>query len=119
MVKSNVSQNQQKDPAMLQTFIPGCLPLLIGSIPMNDHPAASRLIMDYTPSIPLWVQLPVFPEEGMVPQFLPGMPAVVEQDGKTFIDAAGASFDEDLLAFFEATWPSVRIRTGCPVPVLR
>jgi hypothetical protein len=102
MVKSNVSQNQQKDPAMLQTFIPGCLPLLIGSIPMNDHPAASRLIMDYTPSIPLWVQLPVFPEEGMVPQFLPGMPAVVEQDGKRIIDAAGASFDEDLLAFFEA-----------------
>jgi methionine synthase II (cobalamin-independent) len=102
MVKSNVSQNQQKDPAMLQTFIPGCLPLLIGSLPMNDHPAASRLIMDYTPSIPLWVQLPVFPEEGMVPQFLPGMPAVVEQGGKRFIDAAGASFDEDLLAFFEA-----------------
>jgi hypothetical protein len=29
------------------------------------------------------------------------MPAVVEQGGKTFIDTAGESFDEDLLAFFE------------------
>jgi hypothetical protein len=101
MVKSDVSQNQQEDSRMLQTLTPGCLPLLIGSIPMNDHAAASRLIMDYTPSIPLWVQLPVFPEEGMVPQFLPGMPAVVERGGKLFIDAAGESFDDDLLAFFE------------------
>ena len=87
---------------MLQTFKPDCLPLLIGSLPMNDHPAASRLIMDYTPTIPLWIQLPVFPEEGMVPQFLPGMPGVVKQGGKTFIDTAAESFDDELLAFFEA-----------------
>ena len=86
---------------MLQTITPGCLPLLIGSLPMNDHLAASRLIMDYTPTIPLWVQLPVFPEEGMVPQFLPGMPGVVSQGGKSFIDTAAESFDDDLLLFFE------------------
>ena len=86
---------------MLQTLTPNCLPLLIGSIPMNDHPAASRLIMKYTPAIPLWVQLPGFAEEGMVPQFLPGMPAVVNRDGKTFIDATSQSFDDELLAFFE------------------
>lgn len=86
---------------MLQTFTPNCLPLLIGSFPMNDHLAASRLIMDYTPAIPLWVQLPVFPEEGMVPQFLPGMPGVVSQGSKTFIDTAAESFDGDLLLFFE------------------
>ena len=86
---------------MHQTFTPDCLPLLIGSFPMNDHLAASRLIMDYTPAIPLWVQLPVFPEEGMVPQFLPGMPGVVSQGGKTFIDTAAESFDNDLLLFFE------------------
>jgi hypothetical protein len=87
---------------MIETFKPGCLPLLIGSLPMNDHPAASHLIMDYTPTIPLWVQLPIFPEEGMVPQFLPGMPGVVKQGGRTFIDTAAESFDDDLLTFFEA-----------------
>jgi methionine synthase II (cobalamin-independent) len=86
---------------MTRTIQPGCLPLLIGSLPMNDHPAASRLIMAYTPKIPLWVQLPVFADEGMVAQFLPGMPAVVHRDGKRFIDAVGASFDADLLGFFE------------------
>jgi methionine synthase II (cobalamin-independent) len=78
-----------------------CLPLLIGSLPLSDHRAASRLIMDYTPAIPLWVQLPVFPQEGMVPQFLPGMPGVVERGGKTFIDTAGEAYDDELLAFFE------------------
>ncbi len=86
---------------MLQTFTPDCLPLLIGSFPMNDHLAASRLIMNYTPAIPLWVQLPIFPEEGMLMQFLPGMPGVVSQGGKFFIDAAAGSFDDDLLLFFE------------------
>ncbi len=86
---------------MLQTFTPDCLPLLIGSLPMKDHLAASRLIMTYTPAIPLWIQLPAFPEEGMVPQFLPGMPGVVSHGGKTFIDTAAESFDNDLLLFFE------------------
>lgn len=86
---------------MTATIQPDCLPMLIGSLPLNDHTAASRLIMDYTPAIPLWVQLPVFAQEGMVPQFLPGMPAVVKRDGKTFIDTAAESFDAELLAFFE------------------
>ncbi len=86
---------------MLQTLKPDCLPLLIGSLPLNDHQAASRLVMDYTPTIPLWIQLPVFQEEGMVPQFLPGMPGVVKQGGKTYIDTTGESFDDDLLKFFE------------------
>ena len=86
---------------MSPTIKPDCLPLLVGSLPLDDHRAASRLIMDYTPNIPLWVQLPVFPEEGMVPQFLNGMPGVMASGGKTFIDAAGDSFDDDLLSFFE------------------
>jgi len=80
---------------------PACLPMLIGSLPLEDHPAASRLIMDHTPAIPLWAQLPVFTEEGMVPQFLPGMPGVANRDGKTFIDTTAPAFDGELLAFFE------------------
>jgi hypothetical protein len=62
---------------------------------------ASRLVMKYTPEIPLWVQLPIFPEESMVEQFLPGMPAVTRQNDKVFIQTDTASFDEELLAFFE------------------
>lgn len=86
---------------MSQTLMPDCRPLLIGSLPLDDHAAAARLIMDYSPTIPLWVQLPIFTEEGMVAQFLPGMPGVVHQGQKTFIDTGVESFDDDLLAFFE------------------
>ncbi len=82
-------------------LVPDCLPMLIGSFPLDDHRAASRLILDHTPDIPLWAQLPVFPEEGMVPQFLTGMPALVKKGGKTYIDTAADAFDADLLAFFE------------------
>jgi methionine synthase II (cobalamin-independent) len=57
--------------------------------------------MDYSPRIPLWVQLPVFAQESMVPQFLPGMPGVVDRNGKTVIDTTADSFDNDLLSFFE------------------
>jgi methionine synthase II (cobalamin-independent) len=101
MVKRHALANQHEDSPMLQTLTPDCLPMLIGSLPLNDHAAASRLIMDHTPSIPLWAQLPVFPEEGMVPQFLPGMPGVVQRGGKMIIDSAGSAFDNELLAFFE------------------
>ena len=86
---------------MPQTLTPDCRPMLIGSLPLHDHAAAARLIMDYSPSIPLWVQLPIFAEEGMVAQFLPGMPGVVHHGQKTFIDTAAEPFDDDLLAFFE------------------
>lgn len=83
-------------------FVPGCLPVLIGSIPMDDHQKAAELVMAYTPEIPLWVQLPVYPEEGMMAQFLPGMPGLTEEKDKRFIDATGERFDAELLAFYEA-----------------
>jgi methionine synthase II (cobalamin-independent) len=87
---------------MNERFKPECLPMLIGSFPLDDHQAASRLVMTYTPEIPLWVQLPVFPQESMVEQYLPGMPAVMRENGKTFIHTGTSFFDDELLAFFEA-----------------
>ena len=81
---------------------PDCRPLLIGSLPLSEHTAAARLVMDHTPAIPVWPQLPVLPEEGMVSQFLPGMPSVVTREGQAFIDTTAKHFDADLLAFFEA-----------------
>ncbi len=87
---------------MIAPIQPDCRPMLIGSIPMRDHVAAARLILDHTPAIPVWAQLPVFPEEGMVPQFLPGMPSVATREGQAFIDTSAKEFDAELLAFFEA-----------------
>jgi hypothetical protein len=85
----------------MTTFTPGGLPLLIGSLPMDDHTAATRLIFDHTPEIPLWPQLPCYPEEGMIPQFLPGMPGVVQQGDGVCIDPRSGDFEKASLVFYE------------------
>ncbi len=76
-------------------------PLLIGSIPMDDHKAATKLVIDHTPQIPLWVQLPCYREEGMIQQFLPGLPGFSPDSEKNMLDTSLESFDEEFLSFFE------------------
>lgn len=82
-------------------FRPDCLPVLIGSIPIDDHHEAAELVTVHTPEIPLWVQLPAFREEGMMAQFLPGMPGLTEEEDKQFVDATSDRFQAELLAFYE------------------
>jgi hypothetical protein len=86
---------------MSAPFHPSSLPLLIGSIPMRDHAEATETVLRYTPEIPLWVQLPVYPEEGMVPQFLPGLPGVVQRGDGTSVDMLSEQYESDLVAFYE------------------
>jgi hypothetical protein len=85
----------------MSDFKPCCLPLLIGSVPLDNHRKAVELIFEHTPQLPIWPQLPAFRAEGMIPQFLPGFPGVAEIGGKIFIDAESSTFDEEFLAFFE------------------
>lgn len=85
----------------MNTFQGKCLPLLIGSLPLKNHDEASKLVLRYTPEIPVWVQLPVYKNEGMVAQFLPGFPGLTVSGEKIFINSAGDDFDSDLLAFYE------------------
>jgi hypothetical protein len=82
-------------------FIANCLPLLIGSLPVSDHAEATRLILCSTPEIPIWPQLPVHKEEGMLLQFIPGFPGRTEKDGKVFINTTASGFDGEILAFYE------------------
>ncbi|MFH0783351.1 MAG: hypothetical protein V2B20_15560 [Pseudomonadota bacterium] len=85
----------------MSPFKPYCLPLLIGSLPIASHQEATDLIFQYTPDIPLWPQLPIYKVEGMMQQFLPGLPGVIEEKGKTFVDTASAGYEEGMLAFYE------------------
>ncbi|MBF0396739.1 MAG: hypothetical protein HQK78_08215 [Desulfobacterales bacterium] len=59
----------------MEKFKANCLPVLIGSLPINDHDEAISIVYKYTPDIPLWVQLPIYKQEGMIAQFLPGLPS--------------------------------------------
>ncbi|CAN2041782.1 Methionine synthase [Candidatus Magnetomoraceae bacterium gMMP-15] len=85
----------------MKNFKPNCMALLIGSLPIEDHEEATKLILKYTPDIPLWAQLPKHHEEGMIKQFLPGMPGLTVKDDKIFINAEGDEFENDLLKFYE------------------
>jgi hypothetical protein len=87
---------------MPQTFLPHGRACLIGSQPLNDHRAATRLILRYTPDIPTWVQLPVFKQEAMVPQFASGLPGLTQADERLFVDTAADGFDHQMLVFFES-----------------
>lgn len=86
---------------MTNSFRPNCLPTLIGSLPLDDHKEACELVFEHVPDIPIWVQLPVFKQEGMLRQFLPGMPGLTLEQEKAFINKAGENFDAEILAFYE------------------
>jgi len=86
---------------MATNFHPGCLPVLIGSLPLYDHAEGVKLVFEYTPEIPLWVQLPAYKEEGMIAQFQPGFPGLKSKNDKSFIDTSDPCFDDDLLEFYE------------------
>lgn len=86
---------------MKTVFKGNALPLLIGSLPVEDHAGASDLVFRYTPEIPLWVQLPRNAAEGMLPQFLPGYPGSVRDGERQFIDLAGEAFAEEAVSFYE------------------
>lgn len=86
---------------MKNDFRPAGFPAWIGSLPMDDHEKAADLMFEYTPDIPLWVQLPKFAAEGMVAQFSKGMPGLTRQNDKLFVDSADERFDDALLGFYE------------------
>jgi hypothetical protein len=85
----------------MTTFLPESRALLIGSIPLSDHAEATRLMLDYTPDVPLWVQLPGLPQEGMIEQFAPGMPGLVRSEDRIYIDSSADSFHTELAEFYE------------------
>ncbi len=85
----------------MTSFKANAQPVLVGSLPMTDHSDATRLVLEYTPEIPLWVQLPKFKEEGMVNQFMPGLPGLAKEGDKTFLDTGKEEFDQEFLSFFE------------------
>ncbi len=86
---------------MKSDFKPCALPAWIGSLPLESHKEAVSMMMAYSPDIPLWIQLPHFKSEGMIAQFLPGMPGLVFDGDRKFVQTDDDAFDQEILAFFE------------------
>lgn len=85
----------------MKNFKPGGLPLLIGSLPMNNHTEAVKLVFEHTPDVPLWVQLPCHREEGMISQFMEGLPGFSNDTEKNMLDTARDGFDDEFVSYFE------------------
>ncbi|MBW2467190.1 MAG: hypothetical protein JRF02_07805 [Deltaproteobacteria bacterium] len=77
------------------------LPTLIGSLPAADHKQALEWILEATPAIPLWPQLPALPKERMLNQFIEGIPGIIETEDSTYYDINTDSFSDEQLAFYE------------------
>ncbi len=83
-------------------FTPARRPMLVGSFPHTRHETAVELVLTHTPDYPVWPQLPVFKQEGMMQQYLVGLPGLTLAGGKVRVDEEMPGYAEDLLAFFEA-----------------
>ncbi len=84
----------------MEPCFPQARPLFIGSLPMADHIAALREVLQRTPETPHWVQLPLHPEEGFLVQFCRGLPGL--RDGWVpLVHTGSAGFEADVLAFYE------------------
>lgn len=86
---------------MESAFQPGGLPALIGSLPLTDHTKACQLVLEYTPQIPVWIQLPANRDEGMVLQFMPGLPGICATTDRVYIDTDQADFENEILKYYE------------------
>ncbi len=82
-------------------FQPNALPTLIGSLPISDHQEATRLVLEYMQEIPLWIQLPCYPEERLLSQFAEGLPGLRGAEDSLFFDTEDPAFEQELLSFYE------------------
>ncbi len=77
------------------------LPTLIGSLPHKDHTEATKMVLKYTPEIPLWVQLPCYPQERLLSQFAENLPGIKGWPDSPYFDVSQPDFDGQLHSFFE------------------
>ncbi|NNF99969.1 MAG: hypothetical protein HKM93_11370 [Desulfobacteraceae bacterium] len=81
---------------------PNCRVILIGSLPFDSHAEAVKTIFEFAPDFPVWPQLPMRSKEGMVRQFLSGMPGLVDREDRFFIDSGADGFETQMAGFYES-----------------
>jgi hypothetical protein len=94
-------QWQKRTVLMIDQFRPDASAMLIGSQPLKEHKEAIRLVLEFTPEIPNWVQLPAYNHEGMVDQFMDGLPGLIVAGEHPYADTTADDFDQQTLGFFE------------------
>ncbi len=78
----------------------GCA-TLIGSMPQKDRAGTIELVLQTAPEIPVWPQLPYYPAERMMAQYVEGLPGLVSTEDRQFVNLCAPEFDEQVLRFYE------------------
>ena len=87
---------------MLPSLLPRLNTTLIGSLPLSDPEKAVDLVLAHAPRVPVWPQLPVYPEESFVAQFTAGLPGYGGNPARVVVETDGPDFDAAVLEFYEA-----------------
>jgi hypothetical protein len=74
---------------------------LIGSMPHKDRDKAIGLILNSVPQIPVWPQLPIYPAEQMMAQYVEGLPGLVNEGGRQFVRTGTDEFEQECYHFYE------------------
>ena len=91
----------QNATASLPAIEPRCLATTLGSLPHTDVVRGTDLVFEHTPEIPAWAQFPkrsVY--ENMMVQFTAGMPGLVEDGDRFYLDTTIPDFVEQLTDFY-------------------
>ncbi len=74
---------------------------LVGSMPHKDREKVINFILENLKEIPLWPQLPFYPEERMMNQYLEGLPGYTKEWMESLsVDTSSADFERDLYEFY-------------------
>lgn len=104
---------QNRSTKMNAPFEADCLPLFLGSLPEMDDDRALDLVMEYSPAIPNWSQMPGGNKrEGMVAQVAPGLPGLRRRRESLYVDNTDAVFHEEMLRFYETYLDAASLSAG-------
>ncbi|HDI60691.1 MAG TPA: hypothetical protein ENF48_10150 [Desulfobacteraceae bacterium] len=79
----------------------------IGSLPLSDVERAVDLVLAHAPRVPVWPQLPAYPQESFVAQFAAGLPGFSGNPARVFLETEAPGFEAQLLTFYESYMESV------------
>ncbi len=75
---------------------------LVGSMPHLNREYVINLILEKLQEIPVWPQLPKYPDESMMVQYMEGLPGVVRKDdNECIVDTSMDNFESKLQEFYE------------------
>ena len=86
----------------MENWQPLAAATMVGSMPHHDRGKVIELILETFPEVPVWPQLPSFPPEQMMIQYLEGLPGTRVESAQVLMEVDTPQFEKELIEFYEA-----------------